>query len=380
MTHKIRMGMVGGGSGAFIGAIHRLAADMTGIIELTAGAFSSDAEASREFGTELGLSTGRAYGTYAQMLQAESALPENERIQCVSIVTPNSSHADIACMALENGFHVICDKPLAGKLEDALRVATAVEQSGLIFALTHTYTGYPLVIEARERVLAGEIGQVRRVAVTYLQDWLSRPADTKASKQSSWRSDPAVGGESGAFADIGTHAFNLVEFITGDQISEIAAELRTVIPDRLIDDDGAALFRMSNGASGTLSASQVCSGAVNDLRIAVYGDKASLHWAQEAPNVLSIRHRGMPEQILGPGANVSALSAAARTRCRTPAGHPEGYIEAFANLYADFATAINAWPNATDSVYASVTDGVRGMRFIRAAIDSSNNASQWTPL
>ncbi|MGI9203771.1 MAG: Gfo/Idh/MocA family protein [Woeseiaceae bacterium] len=380
MAQKVRMGMVGGGKDASIGAIHRLAASITGAIELVAGAFSSDPDASHEFGLELGLSETRAYSSYAQMIETEAALPEDERIQCVSIVTPNNSHADIACKALESGMHVICDKPLAGVLEDAIRVAAAVEKSGLLFALTHTYTGYPLVIEARHRVAVGELGKVRRVAVTYLQDWLSRSEDTKASKQSKWRTDPAIGGESGAFADIGTHAFNLVEFITGQQVSEIAAELRTVVPDRLVDDDGAALFRLSDGASGTLSASQVCSGAVNGLRIEIYGETASLHWAQEEPNTLTIRQRGEPDQVLRPGVNVAYLSDAARARCRTPGGHPEGYIEAFANLYADFAGAVRAFPEITDDISATVADGVRGMRFIRAAITSSNNDSRWTSL
>ncbi|MDH5344762.1 MAG: Gfo/Idh/MocA family oxidoreductase [Gammaproteobacteria bacterium] len=380
MAEKIRMGMVGGGSGAFIGGIHRLAADMTGAIELVAGAFSSDADASRRFGLELGLDKNRAYSGYEAMLEAEAALPEDRRIDCVSIVTPNSSHADIACAALEHGFHVICDKPLAGTLEDARRIEAAVEKSGRLFGLTHTYTGYPLVIEARQRVLAGELGAIRRVSVSYLQDWLSRDADTKNSRQATWRSDPSIGGESGAFADIGTHAFNLVEFISAQEITEVAAELRTVVPGRVIDDDGAALFRMAGGASGVLAASQVLSGAVNGLCIDVYGDEASLAWAQEEPNRLVIRRRGAPDQVLYPGVNVTYLSGAAIARCRTPGGHPEGYIEAFANLYADFARAVRAFPGAADNGCASVADGMRAMRFVRAAITSSRNGSRWTPL
>lgn len=380
VTTRIRMGMVGGGSGALIGAVHRQAAMMTGAIELVAGAFSSDSKASREFGLGLGLSGNRAYADYREMLDAEYALPESERIQCVSIVTPNNSHADIACMALERGMHVICDKPLAGNLEDALRIEAAVEKSGLVFGLTHTYTGYPLVIEARQRVSAGELGEIRRVTVSYLQDWLSRPEDTGASKQAVWRTDPDVGGESGAFADIGTHAFNLVEFVTGQQLTEVAAELRTVVPGRRIDDDGAAMFRLEGGASGVMSVSQVCSGAVNGLGIEVCGDKASLHWVHADPNILTIRHRGEPDQVLRPGNNMGYLSDEAIARTRTPGGHPEGFFEAFANLYADFADALRAWPQPTDSGCATIGDGVRGMRFIRAAINSSNNESRWTPL
>ena len=372
--------MVGGGSGAFIGSVHRLSAEMTGCIELVAGAFSSNERASREFGVELGLSESRSYANYKQMFEAEASLPENERIQCVSIVTPNNSHADIACMALERGIHVICDKPLAGDLEDAVRVEAAVEKSGLLFGLTHTYTGYPLIVEAKQRVQAGELGNIRRIVVIYLQDWLSGADDTKGSKQASWRTDSAIGGESGAFADIGTHAFNLVEFITGRQMIEVAAELRTVVAGRDIDDDGAALFRMSDGASGMLTASQVCSGAANGLRIEVYGDKASLQWSHGDPNILIIGRRDEPDQVLRPGNNIEYLSESARARSRTPGGHPEGFIEAFSNLYADFARAVIAWPEPAENYCASIADGVRGMRFIRASIISSKNDAQWTAL
>lgn len=353
---------------------------MTGQIELVAGAFSGNAEDSKAFGAELGLAAGRSYGTYAEMFRQEALLPASERIDCVSIVTPNNSHSAIACAALQAGFHVICDKPLAGNLEEALQIEVAVRESGLLFALTHTYTGYPLVVEARQRVRAGEIGDVRRVAVSYFQDWLSRAEDTTASKQAAWRCDPARSGESGAFADIGTHAFNLVEFITGQRITEIAAELRKVMPDRAVDDDGAAMIRLSGGASGTLSASQVCSGAINGLRIEVYGDTGSVHWAQEEPNSLTIRHRGEPDMILRPGANVAYLSSGAAAMCRTPAGHPEGYLEAFANLYVSFANAVRAFPERIEEGYASVADGVATMRFIRAAVMSSKNKSAWTRL
>ena len=374
------MGMIGGGRGALIGAVHRTAADITGDIDLIAGAFSSDADASRAFGVELGLATNRSYGTFAEMFEQEARLPQDERIQCVSIVTPNDSHADISCAALAAGFHVICDKPLAGHLEDAIRIEDAVNESGLLFGLTHTYTGYPLVIEARERIAAGEIGEVRRVAVSYLQDWLSRAEDTKASKQAIWRSDPARSGESGAFSDIGTHASNLVEFTTGLSITEVAAELRTVVPGRTIDDDGAAMFHLANGASGLLSASQVCSGALNALRIEIYGDTGSIFWAQEAPNAMTIKHRGQPDQILRPGTNAAYLSEPAIAACRTPGGHPKGYLEAFANLYAGFARAVRDYPAHGDTGCASVEDGVAAMRFIRAALISSGNQSAWTRL
>ena len=377
--NKIKIGMVGGGRGAFIGGIHRTAIAIADKFELVAGAFSRDAEGSRAFGNDLGLAADRAYGNYAEMFEREARRPEGERMQCVSIVTPNDSHAAIACAALESGFHVICDKPIAGVLEDAVRIAEAVGESGLLFGLTHTYTGYPLVIEARERIAAGEIGAVRRIAVSYLQDWLSQSEDTHSSKQADWRSDPERSGESGAFADIGTHAHNLVEFMTGQRIVEIAAELRTVVPGRAIDDDGAALFRLANGASGLLSASQVCSGAVNGLKIEIYGDTASIHWAQEEPNTMTIKTRGAPDQVLRPGVNASYLSPAAVAACRTPGGHPEGYIEAFANLYAAFARSVQSFPEKIEPAgFATVTDGVASMKFIRAAVTSSKNNSEWT--
>jgi len=381
MAERIRMGMVGGGPGAFIGAIHRLAAGITGQIDLVAGAFSRNADASKAFGTELGLDPARAYGSFDEMFAAEAKLPAGERIQCVSIVTPNDSHAAVSASALEHGFHVICDKPLAGNLDDALAIAAAVKKSGLMFGLTHTYTGYPLVIEARHRVASGELGAIRRVTVNYLQDWLSREEDTSASKQAAWRSDPARSGESGAFGDIGTHAFNLVEFITGERITEVAAELRAVVAGRSIDDDGAAMFHLENGGSGLLAASQVCTGAVNGLEIAVYGDKASLHWQQEQPNTLTLKARGEPDQVLKAGANIGYLSPEALAVCRTPGGHPEGYIEAFANLYAAFAGAVREYP-ATKRVdgIADIEDGLNAMRFIRAALRSSENASAWTAL
>lgn len=381
MTARIRMGMVGGGPGAFIGAVHRLAAAIAGGIDLVAGAFSRDGAASRQFGTELGLDPARAYGSYGDMFAAEKERPEGERMQCVSIVTPNDSHAAIACAALDHGFHVICDKPMAGNLDDALEMAAAVKRSGLLFGLTHTYTGYPLVIEARRRVAAGELGAIRRVAVAYLQDWLSRAEDTGASKQAAWRSDPARSGDSGAFGDIGTHAFNLVEFITGERIAEVAAELRKVVQGRRIDDDGAAMFHLANGGSGLLSASQVCTGAINGLQIEVYGEKASLHWQQEQPNTLTLKTRNAPDQVLKAGANVGYLSPQALAVCRTPAGHPEGYIEAFANLYAAFAAGVREFPGRRRlEGIAGVEDGLAAMRFIRACLESSDNGSAWTAL
>ncbi|KAA9130539.1 Gfo/Idh/MocA family oxidoreductase [Marinihelvus fidelis] len=379
MANKIRMGMVGGGPGAFIGAIHRMAAEMTGDIELVAGAFSRDAAASKAFGVELGLDPERAYGSFDEMFAAEAALPEDQRMQCVAIVTPNDSHKPITCAALAAGFHVMCDKPAAGNLEDALAMEKAVKASGLLFGLTHTYTGYPLVMEARERVARGELGKIRRVAVSYLQDWMSRESDNGSSKQATWRSDPARSGESGAFGDIGTHAFNLVEFITGERFTEVAADMRAVVPGRSIDDDGQAMFRLAGGGVGLLSASQVCTGSINALKIEVYGEEASLFWFQEQPNTLTIKRRGEPEQVLH--ANTPYLCDAAQAVARTPAGHPEGYIEAFSNLYKAFAADLRAYPATPEQpAYATIDDGVAALRFIRASLNSSANGSAWTAL
>lgn len=381
MSQRLRMGMVGGGPGAFIGEIHRLAARLSGDIELVAGAFSADPATSRSFGNDLGLGNRRSYGSWEEMLVTEAGLPEDERIQFVTVVTPNDSHANISCAALEAGFHVMCDKPAAGCLEDAVRMQAVVNSTGLLFGLTHTYTGYPLVIEARQRIAAGALGEIRRVSVSYLQDWLSREEDTHGSRQAAWRSDPARSGEAGAFADIGTHAFNLVEFMTGQQLTDVAAQLRSVIPGRTLDDDGACLFRLSGGGQGVLSASQVCTGSINALRIEVFGSDASLSWFQEQPNSMVISRRGEPASVLQ--ANMDYLSEAAQAVARTPGGHPEGYIEAFANLYGGFARDVRLFPATTATghpAYATIADGVAALRFVRAARVSTENDSAWTRL
>jgi len=316
------------------------------------------------------------------MLEQEAALPPEQRMQCLSIVTPNDAHADIACAALEAGFHVICDKPMAGTLEAALDIESAVRASGLVFALTHTYMAYPMVIEARERIRAGELGSLRRVAVSYLQDWLSRAEDTQASVQARWRNDPERSGEAVALADIGTHALNLVEVMTGQRVSAVAAQLRSVLPGRLLDDDGMAMFELTGGAAGQLTSSQVCSGAVNALQIEIFGEQASLYWHQESPNQLVIRRRDAPQEVLTAGANQAYLSAAARAACRTPGGHPEGYIEAFANQYAAFAADVCAFPELPEGVrpYATTEDGLSAMRFVRAVRLSNARSSAWTRL
>jgi len=381
-VRRVRYGMIGGGDGAFIGPVHRTAAAITGQLDLVAGALSRDPERARQSGANLGLPAARSYASYAEMFDAERALPEDERIEFVTIVTPNDTHGDIARAALAAGFHVLCDKPVTHVLEDALVLQDAVAQSGKFFGVTHTYAGYPLTIQARRLVASGELGRVIRVVANYTQDWLSLPDDVSGNKQAEWRTDPTRSGEAGAFADIGVHAFHLTEFITGQRIRRLAAQLNQVIPGRLIDDDGAAMFELDDGGKGTLIASQVCTGQANGMRISIYCEKAGLHWNQESPNILRVEPRDAPAQEWSPGSNRPYLNAAARDICRTPAGHPEGYLEAFANIYAAFARdvrgdAFTETGAAAERGYASIEDGVSGMRFIRAAVTSSASDAAW---
>jgi len=376
----VRYGMIGGGQGAFIGGVHRIAAAITGDWQLVAGAFSSTPEKSRASGADIGVDPARTYGSWAEMLESESALPADVRIEAVSIVTPNHMHAGPAIAAMEAGFDVIIDKPLADTLENATAIAAAAARTGRRIAVTHTYTGYPLVKQARELIASGQCGKVRRVMVKYTQDWLSRASDLENNKQAAWRVDPAQSGDAGAFGDIGTHAANLVEFITGERIAEICCEL-TMLPGRQIDDDGAALFRLSGGGKGTLTASQVCVGDMNDLQIAVYCDEVALHWRQEKPNSLTVKRRDRPDEIWHAGGNRSYLSPGILAIQRTPGGHPEGYLEAFANIYAAFAKQIRGADTAGgEPGYATMEDTLSGMNFLRAALESSRQGAVWVAL
>lgn len=376
----VRYGMIGGGQGAFIGGVHRTAAAIAGNWQLVAGAFSSTPEKSRASGAEIGVDPARTYGSWAEMLAAEAALPEGERIEAVSIVTPNHMHAAPAIAAMEAGFDVIIDKPLADTMENARAIADAAARTGRRIAVTHTYTGYPLVKQARELVRGGQFGPVRRVAVKYMQDWLSRASDLEGNKQAAWRVDPNQSGDAGAFGDIGTHAANLVEFITGERITEICAEL-TMLPGRAIDDDGAALFRLSGGAKGTLTASQVCVGDINDLAIDVYCEHAGLHWRQEEPNTMRVGYRDKPTEIWHAGANRAYLSPEVLAIQRTPGGHPEGYLEAFANIYRSFGEQLRGAPApAEEPGYATMEDTLAGMKFIAAALASSRQGAVWVDL
>ena len=377
---RVRYGMIGGGTGAFIGGVHRTAAAIAGNWELVAGAFSSNASVSRASGLEIGVDPARTYDSWNQMLAAEAALPPAERIEAVAIVTPNHLHAEPAIAALKAGFDVIIDKPLADSLEAAQAIADTAKSTGRRIAVTHTYTGYPLVKQARRLVASGALGNVRRVAVKYMQDWLSRPEDLIGNKQAEWRVDPARSGQAGAFGDIGTHAANLVEFITGDRISAICADLN-MLPGRRIDDDGAALFRLTGGGRGTLTASQVCVGDINDLAIDIYCDEAGLHWRQEEPNTLRIAYRDKPTEIWHAGANRAYLAPDILAIQRTPAGHPEGYLEAFANIYAAFGRAIRGEPSPEDEPgFATMADALSGMKFINASLKSSRAGAVWTDL
>lgn len=380
MKQKIRMGMVGGGIGAFIGGVHRMAAALDGEIELVCGAFSSDPEKSKASGAELGLPPDRCYGTFKEMIQREKRLRPDKRMQFVSIVTPNHVHFAPAKMALENGFHVICDKPLAFNMKEALALEKLVEKTGLVFALTHNYTGYPMVKQARQMIKHGELGNIRKVVVEYPQGWLSTKAEDTGSKQAAWRTDPQRSGIAGAMGDIGTHAENLAEYVTGLKITEICADISIFVPGRQLDDDGNVLLHFDNGAKGILHASQISAGEENNLNIRVYGEKGGLEWRQMEPNTLIVKWLDRQTQIFRTG--VGPLYPESLAHTRIPAGHPEGYLEAFANIYRNFAHCVRAHiegkkPNPMYTDFPLVGDGVRGMRFIEKVIASGKSKSKW---
>jgi predicted dehydrogenase len=364
--------MVGGGPGAFIGAVHRRAATLDGLAELVAGAFSSNAEKSAAHGRELHLAPERVYASYEEMAEREAALPEDERIDFVSIVTPNHLHFPVARTFVERGFHVICDKPLTTTLEDAEALCRLVEERGVIFALTHNYTGYPMVKQARALVQEGALGKLRKVVVEYSQGWLSTLVEATGSKQADWRTDPARAG-AGAIGDIGTHAENLAHYITGLEMEELFAEVSTFVEGRRIDDDANMLIRYRGGAKGILFCSQISVGEENRLAIRVYGTEASLEWKQEEPNFLSVRRNDGPTDVFKPGHDY--LAPAARHATRLPSGHPEAFFEAFANIYANAIRTIAARmageePDPLDLDFPTVRDGALGVNFIHAALRS----------
>jgi len=380
MAQKLKMGMIGGGPGAFIGAIHRIAAAMDGEIELVCGAFSSDPEKSKQAGASLHLPVERVYGSFREMIRTEAALPAQERMDLVSIVTPNHLHFEPAKLALENGFHVVLDKPMTFDLAEAIELRSALEKSAKYFCLTHTYTGYPMLKEARQQVLSGKFGAIRKVYVEYPQGWLGTLLEGTGNKQADWRTDPSKSGAAGAIGDIGTHAFNMAEYVSGLKVTGVCADVNIVVEGRKLDDDGSVLLKFENGASGVLIATQVAAGEDNNIRVRVYGEKGGLDWSHREANSLYIKWADRPTEIWRAGE--SYLSSFAKENTRTPPGHPEGYLEAFANHYRNFARCVRAQmtgetPKAEWLDFPGIEEGVRGMLFIEKVIESGKSETKW---
>jgi predicted dehydrogenase len=377
---RIRLGMIGGGEGAFIGAVHRIAARLDDQYVFVAGALSSTPEKALRSGAAIGLDPRRTYPDYASMLRAERR--RRDGMEVVAIVTPNHMHVPPAIAALKAGFHVICDKPLATSLKEGLALAKAAAKSDRIFAVTYNYTGYPMIRQARAMVAAGELGKLRVVQVEYAQDWLAEPLEATGQKQADWRTDPARSGAGGAIGDIGTHAFNLAEFVAGDRVGELAADLQSFVPGRRLDDNAHMLLRFAGGARGALWASQVATGHENGLQLRIYGEKGGLAWRQEHPNQLRFARLGQPPVTLSRGGHGGGEAAARATRI--PAGHPEGYLEGFATLYAEIARAIRARrdnkPPDPAVTFPGLDDGLRGLAFVEAAVKSSQTRSHWVRL
>ena len=379
-NRKLRMGMIGGGVGAFIGAVHRLAANLDGQIELVCGAFSSDPSKSKQTGKELFLDEDRVYGSFKEMIETEAQLPEHKRMDFVSIVTPNHVHAEPALMALDHGFPVIIDKPLCFNMDEALAIQTKVEESGLPLALTHTYTGYPMVKEARQLVKNGTFGAIRKVMMEYPQGWLAEKIEDADQKQAAWRTDPTKSGKSGAYGDIGTHAANMGEYVSGLQITKVLSMVKNIVPGRLLDDDASAFMEFEGGVPGVLTVSQVSAGEENAIRVRVYGEKGGLEWTQRDPNTLLLKWNDKADEIYRTGTGY--VTEAAQANSRTPAGHPEGYLEAFANIYRNFVMhlrAIDADEMHDNDIYdyPGIKDGVHGMSLVDAVIKSTEQGNIW---
>lgn len=384
MLRKLRMGMIGGGKGAFIGAIHRSAANMDGLIELCCGAFSSNPEIAIATGKSLFLPESRVYVSYEEMLKKEAALTPEEKIDFVTIVTPNFAHFAPAMMALDHGFNVVIEKPITFSLEDAKLLKQKLDETGLILCLTHTYAGYPMIKQAKAMLKEGKLGKVRKVWVEYPQGWLSKLSEKEGNAQAAWRTDPEKSGKSSVMGDIGTHAAHLAEYVTGSKITEVCAELNTLVDGRIMDDDGAVMLKFDNGAKGVLMASQVAAGEENALKIRVYGEKGAIEWLQHEPNTLLVKWLDAPMQTLRAGSNYSDLSSFATHNCRTPGGHPEGYLEAFANIYRNFALTLGCKLDKTEPTremldFPSIEDGLRGMVFIDSVVASAASDKKWSP-
>jgi predicted dehydrogenase len=377
------MGMVGGGKDAFIGAVHRIAANMDGLIELAAGALSINPDVAKESGKMLFLPEDRTYLTYDEMITKESQLPADKRIDFVTIVTPNFAHFAPAMMALDHGFHVVIEKPITFTIDEAKQLKKKVDETGLVLALTHTYSGYPMVKQARAMMQEGVFGKIRKIYVEYPQGWLSKLSEREGNAQAAWRTDPKKSGKSGCMGDIGTHAAHLAEYISGLKITHLCADLNVMVAGRALDDDGNVLLKFDNGAAGVLMASQVAAGEENALKIRIYGEKGGIEWFQHEPNTLLVKWLDQPTQVLRAGANYGHLSSFATHNCRTPGGHPEGYLEAFGNIYRNFALTLSARIDGTQPTkemldFPRVEEGIRGMAFIDNVVESSASTAKWT--
>ena len=385
MNRKLRMGMVGGGKDAFIGAIHRLAANMDGLIEISCGALSINPEIAVASGEALFLPKERTYLTFDEMIKKEAALPAEVRMDFVTIVTPNFAHFAPAMMALEYGFHVVIEKPITFSLDEAKQLKKKLDETGLTLCLTHTYSGYPMVKHAKAMLKDGQLGKIRKIWVEYAQGWLSRLSEREGNAQAAWRTDPKKSGKSSVMGDIGTHAAHLAEYISGAKITEVCAELNTMVEGRMLDDDGAVMLKFDNGAKGVLMASQVAAGEENNLKIRIYGEKGGIEWMQHEPNTLHVKWMDQPAQVLRAGGNYGdRLSPVAIHNSRTPGGHPEGYLEAFANIYRNFALTLGCKidgtkPSAEMLDFPGIEDGLRGMAFIDNVVASSQSDNKWTP-
>lgn len=374
------MGMIGGGVGAFIGAVHRLAANLDGQIELVCGAFSSDPEKSKQTGEELYLDASRVYGSFKEMIETEASLPEDVRMDFVSIVTPNHVHAAPAMLALEHGFPVIIDKPLCFNMDEAMAIKAKVEETGLPFALTHTYTGYPMVKEARQMFKAGKFGKIKKILVEYPQGWLAQKEESNDNKQASWRTDPTRSGKSGAYGDIGTHAANMAEYVSGLNVTKVLTQLTAVVEGRLLDDDASAFLEFEGGVPGVLTVSQIAAGEENAIKVRVFGETGGIMWSQRDCNTLNVMWNDKADEVYRTGSGY--VSEAAQVNSRTPAGHPEGYLEAFANIYRNFAMHLRAHSEGKEHNmevydYPGIEDGVHGMSLVDAVVESTEKGNVW---
>ncbi len=385
LNRKLRMGLVGGGQGSFIGRVHSIAACLDNRATVTAGALSSNAERAKASAPDYDIAAERAYGSYQEMFEKEKALPADKRIDFVSITTPNHTHYEIAKAAVEAGFNVVCDKPMTFDLAQAEQLAEVVDKSDVVFALTHNYTGYPLVRQARQMILSGELGEIQAVRANYIQGWLRTRLEESDQKQAAWRTDPTKSGAAGCFGDIATHAYNLARYMTGLKTEEISCHLRSFEPGRKLDDYGTAVIKFAGGGLGTVTASQISHGRENDVSIEIDGTKGAIQWRQEEPNVMIFRRNGHPHQLYTRDPNAPFMNEAGRGACRLPSGHPEAFFEAFANIYTAAFDAIvdkatGKKLERRDTVYPNVHDGVEGMLFIQQCVESSNQNGAWLPL